>query len=274
MQGFGGSPSGSEAYAEALNTIREAVGDRATIYSIIVPTAQEFYAPEPAGREQRNIQGTYSRLDPAIRRVDAHAELAAHSDEHLYFRTDTHWTGLGGYYAYRAFCTAAGIEAVPLERMERRVLRTEWLGSLYRITRDSTLRPDAVEIVIPPARAEAMAQGRGGGPERPVPLFRESAPGYSVFLGGDHPIMRVRSSVQNGRRAILVKNSYGNAFAVHLVSHYQELVFIDYRTFQGSLLELLAESELPTDLLFMNGSLTSNSRTHSRMLLEVLRGRR
>lgn len=273
MQGFGGSPSGSESYAEVLNAVHDAVGDRATIYSIIVPTAQEFYLPESSAREQQNIRGTYSRLARGIRTVDAHAELAAHTNENLYFRTDTHWTGLAGYYAYRAFCAAAGLTPVPLERMERRVLRTNWLGSLYRITRDPTLRPDEVEIVVPPVEAQARAPGRAGGPERTVPLFQTRAPGYSVFLGGDHPIMRVRTATRNGRRAILVKNSYGNAFAPHLVSHYEELVFVDYRTFRGSLLTLLAESDMPTDLLFMNGSLTSNSRTHSRMILEVLHGR-
>ncbi len=273
MQGFGGSAGGSDAYVDVLNTIREAVGERATMYSIIVPTAQEFYLPEPGERERRNIAGTYARLAPGIRTVDAHAEIAAHTDEHLYFRTDTHWTGLGGYYAYRAFCTAAGVEAMPLERMERRVIRTGWLGSLHRLTRDRTLRPDDVEIFVPPVEVEVRAPGRGGGPERTVPLFRERSAGYTVFLGGDHPIMRLRTSVRNGRRAILVKNSYGNAFAVQLVSNYEELIFVDYRTFQGSLLELLDESERPTDLLFMNGSLTSNSRRHTAWMLEILRGR-
>jgi hypothetical protein len=273
MQSFGGGPGGSEMYAEVLNEVRAAVGDRATIYSIIVPTAEEFYLPDRADRERRNILGTYGRLDRAIRTVDAHAELAAHTDENIYFRTDTHWTGLAGYYAYRAFCAAAGLTPVPLERMERRVLRTGWLGSLYRITRDPTLRPDDVEIVVPPVQVRARAQGRGGGPERDVPLFAMRSPGYSVFLGGDHPIMRVTTPTNNGRRVILVKNSYGNAFAPHLVSHYQELVFVDYRTFAGSILALLDESDMPTDLLFMNGSLTSNSRVHSRMIREVLRGR-
>lgn len=146
------------------------------------------------------------------------------------------------------------------------------MGSLYRMTRDPDLRPDEVEIIVPPARAELIATGRDGG-TRPVPLFRQGISGYSVFLGGDNPIVRGRTTTQNGRRVILVKNSYGNAFAVQLVSHYEEVVFIDFRSFRGRLTEVLAESELPTDVLFMNGSLTSNSGANARMLLEVLNGR-
>ncbi len=143
-----------------------------------------------------------------------------------------------------------------------------------RLARGVDQRPDEVEILIPPARAELRATPRGGGPERTEPLFRPRATGYAAFLGGDFPIIRGRTTTRNVRRVILVKNSYGNAFAVHLVSHYEEVVFIDYRTFQGSLVEVLGESQRPTDVLFMNGSLTSNSPRQSRRLLELVQGRR
>ena len=276
MQRFGRGPEGSAAYAQALDTIRTAVGDRATLYSIIVPTAQEFYSPEPPppGRtaERPNILATYALLHPDIRRVDAHAVLAQHTEENLYFRTDVHWTGLAGYYAYRAFCEAAGLEPVPLEGLERRVVNPSWIGSLQRTTGDTTLVPDVVEILIPPVEVELTAWERSG-EHHSAPLFRPRATGYVVFLGGDRPIMRGRSSTHSGRRVILVKNSYGNAFAVHLVSHYEEVVFIDYRSFRGSLLDVLAESELPTDLLFMNGSLTSNSTEHCHMIQSLLQRR-
>jgi hypothetical protein len=275
MQSFGGRPTGAPAYARFVNAVHRAVGERATVYSAIVPTAQEFYLPAGSRNrvrgERPNILATYARLSPGIRTVDIHAEIAAHTEEDVYFRTDHHWTGLGAYYAYRAFCEAAGLEPVPLERMERRVHRERWMGSLYRLTRDPTLRPDSVEIEVPPTRAVVhVPSGRG---ERVVPLFRDRASGYEVFLGGDHAIMRVRTNTRNGRRAILVKNSYGNAFAPYLVSHYEELVFVDYRLFHGNLLRLVDESEQPTDLIFMNGTLTANSRAHTAHLQRLLDGR-
>jgi hypothetical protein len=273
MARFGGSENGATAFAEIVNAIHAQVRDRATVYAILVPSAHEFYAADSAGRQRANIELSYTQLDPAIRTVDVHAELASHMDEDLYFRTDHHWTGLGGYYGYRAFCAAAGLEAVPLDRLERRVIRRQWLGSLYQETRDPSLRPDVVEIFVPPTQAEVRAQRRADQPERAASLFQQGAGGYVVFLGGDHAIMRVRTSVRNGRRAILIKNSHGNPFAVQLVSHYEELVFVDYRTFRGGLSHLLAESAMPTDLLVMMGTVTANSEIHRRRLLSVLRER-
>ena len=274
MQSFGGGPSGAPAYARLLNAIRRSVGERATVYSAIVPTAQEFYLPAGSrGRvrdERPNILGTYARLSPGIRTVDVHGELAAHTDEDLYFRTDHHWTGLGAYYGYRAFCRAAGLTPVPLARMDRRVVAREWRGSLFRLTRDPDLREEQIEIAVPPAQAEVHVTSWRG---RVVPLFRDEARGYGVFLGGDYPILRARTSTHNGRRAILVKNSFGNAFAVYLVSHYEELVFVDYRSFQGSLSRLLGESAMPTDLIFMNGTQTANSRAHTALIRRLLESR-
>lgn len=271
MQSFAGEASGAPGYARMINEMHAAFGDRATVYSVIVPTAQEFYLPSGSRSrvraERPNILGTYARLAEGIRTVDVHAELARHAGENVYFRTDHHWTGLGAYYGYRAFCAAADLTPVPLDDMERRVVARRWMGSLYRITRDPDLRADEVEIAVPPARAEVRVG------ERVVPLFRDDYAGYTTFLGGDYPLMRVRTSTENGRRAILVKNSYGNAFAVYLVSHYEELVFIDYRTFRGSLRGLLEESELPTDLIFMNGTLTANSRTHTALIQRLLDAR-
>lgn len=277
MQGFGGDPGGAPEYARTLNAIHEAVHGRATVYAAIVPTAQEFYLPQGArsrGRPERpNIVATYARLVPGIRRVDVHAELSAHTDENIYFRTDHHWTGLGAYYGYRAFCRAAGLEPVALEQMDRRVIHRSWLGSLHRLTRDPTLRPDRVEIAVPRVEASARVEEHDG-EEHAVPLFDERYHGYGVFLSGDHPIMRVRTSTQNGRRVILVKNSYGNAFAVYLVSHYENVVIVDYRYFRGRLTDVVEESDSATDLVFMNGALTANSRAHTGFIRRLLDGRR
>ncbi len=62
MQGFGGHPDGAPEYARTMNAIHEAIGERATMYALIVPTAQEFYLPHGTRsrvREERpNITAT------------------------------------------------------------------------------------------------------------------------------------------------------------------------------------------------------------------------
>ena len=43
--------------------------------------------------------------------------------------------------------------------------------------------------------------------------------------------MKITSDVKNGRKIAMIKDSYGNAFAPYLASHYEEVYVLDYRYF-------------------------------------------
>jgi hypothetical protein len=243
---------------------------------VIVPTAQTFYLPESyPGRvrhEPPNISATYAMLDPTVKTVDVVGALTGHADEYIYFRTDHHWTGLGAYYAYAEFARRAGFEPVPLDSMEKHTI-APYRGSLYSYTRDEKLRgrPDQVEYWPPPVEAAVQrltSDGRRTAYSDSA-LLRENSKGYGVFLGGDHPLMVARTPNQTGRRALLIKNSYGNPFAVYLVAHFDEVVIVDYRKFDGSVLALIEKHQI-TDLIFINGAITANAKYHIARLGQIM----
>jgi len=279
MQTFGAGPKGARLWAKTLNAYRSALPESVRLYAVVVPSAAEFYSPDPPRRRSRpekpNIDATYEMLAPGISRVDAYGEIQAHIDEYLYFFTDHHWTALGAYYTYRALCKAAGLEPVPLDKMEKRV-RPDWLGSLYGYTRDSGLKrqKDQVEYWLPSVSYETRRFEAG--PDAPpkgtrTRLLFERAPGYGVFLGGDHPLMVVKTSNKNGRRVLLLKNSYGNPFGVFLVSSFEQVLIVDYRYFDGKVTSLVREYGI-TDVIILNGVFTANSRYHPNKIMSVLRG--
>ena len=45
------------------------------------------------------ISTAYLALNPEVTGVDAYSEIARHTDEYEYFRTDHHWTARGADYA-------------------------------------------------------------------------------------------------------------------------------------------------------------------------------
>ena len=277
MQLFSGGPRGARAYARAVNAYEEALRGRARVYSLIVPTAQTFYLPREYARhghpEPPNIRATYARMAPGVVKVDVLAALRAHVDEYIYFRTDHHWTALGAYYAYVAFCEAAGLRPIPLAAMDRR-RKDGFRGSLYRFTRDSALGrdPDYVDYWSPPGEVKVVRYTREGlRVSIGGPLLRERGAGYGVFLGGDFPRIVATTAAGTGRRALLVKNSYGNPFAVFLAPHFDELVIVDYRYFDGSVLDLVRDHQI-TDVILLNGTITANARFHSARVAWVLDG--
>jgi len=94
--------------------------------------------------------------------------------------------------------------------------------------------------------------------------------GYGVFLGGDFPLVVGQTSVKNGRHVILIKNSYGNAFAPFLLPHFETVVVLDYRYFSGRLSTLINDLGL-TDIVFLNANSHISSGLHRRRLKRLLR---
>jgi hypothetical protein len=265
---FSASESMSAYYAQTLNQWQQRMGENVTIYNLIVPTHIEFALPERyrsvTSPQKPNIDSIYSQLDPRIKAVDAYSALESHRDEYLYFRTDHHWTGLGAYYAYTAFCESAGLTPMPLEKMEKKTL-TDFVGTLYKEAQDSQMlkNPDYVDYWLTPI-PHTVLQYRRGSPFYGVPstLLGEYASGsnsYSVFLHGDYPLTKIVTEQKNGRKIAVVKESFGNAFSPFLVNNYQEVYVVDQRYFELNLPAFLEENGIQ-ELLFINNIFAANTR--------------
>ncbi len=281
---FGGSLAMGEVYADAINyyddTLNYGDTDSVQVYNLIIPTAMEFGVPDELKEgisvsEKSRIDNVYTNLNPDIISVDAYSEIEAHSDEYLYFATDHHWTALGAYYAYTAFCESAGLTAIPLEDFETRRLEEDFYGSLYGQTNDSSLRdnPDYVEYYMIDTPHTVYRYDRNA-PYYAAPhsLLGEYASGanmYSMFLHGDYPMVRIDTELNNGKKIVVVKESYGNAFAPFLVNHYEQVFVVDQRYFQTSLYDLITQNGV-TDLLFINNSFAAHTSSFISMLPNLM----
>lgn len=247
IQVFGGSDQRAVAFAQMVNRMATELGPTVSVYCMAIPIGSDFYLPQGLQkgppREKTNIDVLYGQLAPEVRKVRAYEELSVRRDEYIQFRTDHHWTGRGAYYAYTAFANAAGFAPLPMSSLQHKVI-PGFLGSLYRHTLADELRdhPDEVEVFMVPNRTEAFYFPRGHAKGVPTRMYAEGARGayaYGVFLGADHALMRIVSDVGNGRRILVIKDSYGNAFVPYLAAHYEEIFVLDFRFFDGLLRDVM-----------------------------------
>jgi hypothetical protein len=70
--------------------------------------------------------------------------------------------------------------------------------------------------------------------------------------------MRVNTSVKNGRKVLIFKDSYGNAFSPYLASHFEEVYIIDFRYYTGSIKTFVQNNNI-TDIVFAHNVYASNS---------------
>jgi hypothetical protein len=244
-----GSDVTAARFANLINTMHQDLGAGVRIYCMAIPVGSDFYLPHEVNhgvmREQHNIESLYADLAPGVIPVRAYDELDRHTAEYIQFRTDHHWTGLGAYYAYLAFAKAAGLSPLPLRAMTHRQI-DGFLGSLYYHTRDEDLKknPDVVDYYMVPFSTEAYIYSNNSQTALHAKVYQETAHGgnaYGVFIGGDHPLMKIVSSVGGGRKILVIKDSYGNAFVPYLAAHYQEIYVVDYRYFEGNLRSFVQE---------------------------------
>ncbi len=274
-----------ETYAQALGNLHGALGEDVRVISLLTPNSGEFYSPvdfrTPAHDQRAMIELCYGAMDRDIVKVDAYSALAAHTDEYIYFRTDHHWTALGAYYAYTAFCQALSLEPVPLADFETGAYEN-FLGSLYGWTSNYPQsqalleNPDHVDYYLPVVEnhthyysdatlsdgvlISAVYQG----------IQEDQSNKYLCFVGGDHPVTVIETTV-DGPTCLVLKESYGNAFLPFLTSHYGKIIAVDPREFnqegKPSLdLAAFAKEQGVDDLIVLNYPFMINSAAYVKWL--------
>ncbi len=275
MEMYGISESALESYAEIISTLADKCPG-VKVYNLIAPTQVEFYGPEDyrtGNRSQKKgIQIAYDAMSDNVITVDAWSSLALHTDEYLYFRTDHHWTARGAYYAYLAFAKKAGITAVqPLEKYESG--KTDgFVGTMYGFSGKAQVladNPDYIEYFMPlnNAKGEILGVGSDGsltGNNSSLSIVNPNASDYAgTFIQGDQALERIVTDNKNGRKILLIKESYGNCFAPFLTEAFEEIYILDPRkdgVNQMSLPTFISENGI-TDVIALNYALATSNPT-------------
>jgi hypothetical protein len=278
---FQGTDRGAQGYANAVNTWVELVAKKRpgmTSTVVVTPTSSHFYLP-PAARarttsEPKNLAAMRAALLPEVRFADVVSEMEGHQDEALFFKSDHHWTGLGAYYAYRAWAHANGVKPLELSAFSKRSVPGV-AGSFWSLTQAPELRNADKESFYYVPTTVTFDGTQYTGPQQKTPLaqpfFAEKSRGYIVFLGGDIPLLVSNTSAGTGRTALVVKNSYGNAFAPYLLPHFDRVVVLDYRYVSRNIQDIVDTFGV-TDLVFVNATITANSGAHQERMRQVARG--
>jgi hypothetical protein len=271
------SASAAEQYAAALNRFRESVDSKVNVYSLLAPTSVEF-----ADKKYRSISDSQKDafahinelLDPRIGQIDAYGALADHSKDYIFFRTDHHWTALGAYYAYSQFMDKIGEKPVPISNYKKANIEG-FLGTAYKATLSDKLKnhPDTLTYYTPFTKyTYLMHTTTGKSVERKVVdanYAKQSSTFYATFLGGDYPWGEIKTGNKNGKKIVVIKDSYANSFIPFLLPHYETVYYIDPRYFNENLTDFVTKNKI-TDVLFLNNSTVARQAGIANLLNEKM----
>lgn len=252
-------------YSAAISNAANRLGDSVKVYDIIAPTSVGITLPDSLKKsvnssdQQKAINYMYGSMSDKVVTVDAFTSLNKHKKEYIYFRTDHHWTQLGAYYAYEQFMLTKKSAPVPLEQYTTMQF-DGFLGTFYTSTKKSPALaefPDSV-VAYKPFNNAVMTVTNSKGKTFNYPIIQDTTtyPSNlkysSTFIGSDNPYtVIVNNDLSDGSACVLVKESFGNAFAPLLIPHYQTVYVVDYRYYSGSLVELV-QNDSVSDVIFLN----------------------
>lgn len=280
----------AEAYAAVVNDYKGRLSST-RVYCMAVPTAVAFYLPDSlrswTASEQQGISAIYDKLKPTVAAIDLLPVLSQHVDENIYLRTDHHWAPLGAYYAAEAFACEAGVDFLPLNDYDSCVVRN-FVGTMEKFSRDKSVgrvpedfvyyKPRTVNYQATHVRYTFVGRSRHKTlkalPREDCDFFRlyddGSPQAYSTFMGGDLNTTSIRTSTKNGRRLLVLKDSFGNALTSFLFGSFEEIHVVDCRYFTQNIIRFAREHQV-TDVLFVNSLLLAYAPATSQKLRQYLK---
>ncbi|MBQ1396444.1 MAG: hypothetical protein IIY84_03950 [Eubacterium sp.] len=281
---------GADQYIDYVDMIQDKLDGIAQVYDIIAPTSIGIMltdeAQEKLGISSQKEAIAYAfkaigKKNDKVKTVNVCRNLIEHNGEYIYFRTDHHWTALGAYYGYQAFCEEKGITPTPIEDYETMEF-DNFLGTFYAgAGQPASLEanPDTVIAYIPKATNKMTYIGTDD-EEHVWEVVTdvtdwERGSKYNCFIAGDEPYGVIENpNLDDGSACCVIKESYGNAFVPFLVDHYQYTYVVDHRYFAyyneyGNDFVQLVKDKGIQDVILLNTTLTLCNKDLSQSMADM-----
>ncbi|MCR5202074.1 MAG: hypothetical protein K6D02_03145 [Lachnospiraceae bacterium] len=262
--------SSAKKYAKVVNSISKAMGSDVNVYSMIIPTSVGICFPDNkkdainSSDQEEAMEKIDSRIKKRVTKVSLYQPLMEHRKEYLYFRTDHHWTSLGAYYAYVAYCQNAGL--TPHELSEYKLTKHKGFRGSFAEAAGSLIKDDVLEVYHPVyEKATKMTYTSANGDNVEWPMISKvdslgTSLKYLAFISGDNPYQIIRNKkADSDEKCLVIKESFGNIFVPYLTDHYKEVHVIDYRYWNGSISKFVNDNGINNVLFVNNISMTRNS---------------
>lgn len=230
-------------------------------YFMLVPTATEVYKDHlppyaPVDSQMELINRVTQALDEKIKVVDVSDTLLSHKNEELFYKTDHHWRTIGAYYAYRKFMKQTGEEPLAERDFMAESAAADFYGSLYSKSGIKNISPDSIHLYHPKQPKESRMEytdAEGKVQTHHSLYFPENLKKkdkYTVFLNGNHPLVKISTDGVPKKKLLIIKDSYANTLIPFLTNHYSEIFVVDLRFYGDNLTELMQKNQL-NEMLFL-----------------------
>ncbi len=228
-----------------LNMVMTLVPCAAAVFPELLPDGA------PVHDQLTDIGYVRNKLVDLIPFIEMQTAFRNDSMNQIYYRTDHHWTSRGALDAFQAIRWELGIDTA--EYFVPMTVSADFEGTLASRSGCHNQK-DTVEVYRPENENYQYYTYYPDSQERIPSIFvtekLEEKDKYQVFFGGNHPVLTVRTTLDNGKSLLIFKDSYANSFVQFLLPYYERIVLVDPRYYYEDIKTLIT-SEAITDVLFL-----------------------
>ncbi|MBK3497351.1 hypothetical protein JFL43_21520 [Viridibacillus sp. YIM B01967] len=227
---------------------------------MLVPTAISILENKLPNYVSRGDELTYinkvkKSLDKDINFINVYPVLSSKNDEYIYYKTDHHWTTKGAYYAYQELSKNMKFTSTKNESFNIKKITNSFYGSLYSKAGFRNIDPDSIELYqskkADKYKVEYIDENKTSTSLYEMNNIKKKDK-YTVFLNGNHPLMKITTDNTNEKKLLIIKDSYANSFIPFLLSHFSEIHVVDLRYYKESLNMLMQKNKINDMLLLYN----------------------
>lgn len=212
--------------AEMLNDYRSCLPEDGNVFYTNVPLTASGLMLTYKERYQGWLENLDTHiapyLDAGVHYINTPALLEAPilAGEHIYFLSDHHWTPEGAILVANACMERQGVPPVPYGEYEYKI-------NLFANGAKGTVDEMPLLYPLQEVTGRFLPQGQEG---KSAALIRYGGGTYTAYLTGDTDVwVRYVTGFSTGRKALVIGDSFSNAFTPYLAPYYDEVHKVDAR---------------------------------------------
>lgn len=160
----------------------------------------------------------------------------------------------GAYLIYKKYCEELNIECV--NNFKKEIVSTNFLGTFDSKAQILNQQPDTIVAYRNDVNTNLELVEYDNITTNSI--FNEDylqvKDKYSYFLNGNNSRTIVKTKVKNGKKLLVVKDSYAHIMAQFLCQNYEEVHFIDLRYYRLPISDYISSNEITECLILYNVS--------------------
>lgn len=226
------------------------------VYFILVPNSiyinqDKLPSDVYVENQEQIINSMYENME-YTKTIDVTDCLKKNKDKYIFFKTDHHMTSDGAYLVYEKYCEEIGINPTKKEEFQREIVSTEFLGTFDSKAQILNQKRDEISVYKNDINTNLNSVQYDNTTTESIfnEEYLKGKDKYSYFLNGNNSKVVVKTKVQNGKKLLVVKDSYAHIMAQFLCQNYEEIHFIDPRYYRLSISEYVENNGI-TECLFL-----------------------